>query len=645
MVVALAALLAGAVALSLASTSQAQGASLPDVAVTPNEPGAFQQPSLSVDPTNPQRFAIGFQEGLNHEACRLARSADGGRTWRVEKLVGTGTAFPPPENYPLCYDPLVAYGPDGTLYYQYEVLPGTNPLIQRKVFVTTSRDGGPFAPPLEVDPLGPGTDRTDLFSEMAVDRASGRLYVTFLRYCEPGNTTPMGVVNCTPNPGKVVVASSGDRGRTFSPPLQVNSPEIVDPSRPSIAVDAGGTVYSSFTDGFLAPSDDDSPPTLYVASSRDQGGTFASPKPVSRIKDCKGDLCYAPESGGGFFHTLGGSPGQLFVAYWERQENGRYRILFTTTRDGGATFTTPRVVGVPAGGEGHDQHRPRLALGPGGRVYLAYYDWSPQERLEDVYMIESSDGGGSFSTPRKLTDVRSDSRVGSNGKPNHANFGQDLGIAATGAGPLTAWTDSRRGTPLNGKQDIFFEGQSLGAAGGQGPAGGQGRQCVSTRGGIKGTGVGVARLGRTRARQRKVLKGTLLSDRPGIDRYCVKKGGGSLRAGYPTRRLTSKLSRKTRKRIGSKAILLLTTSKAFRLSRSKVGTGTKTLGRRLKGERRVRVGRNIWYVAKGKKARILFRTQKGKVRELGIADRRLTTTRAATVRLLRAWDKRGKTRK
>ena len=634
-------MLAGAVALSLAATGQARGASLPDVAVTPNEPGAFQQPSLSVDPTNPKRFAIGFQEGLKHQACRLARSSDGGRTWRVESLVGTGTAFPPPQNYPRCYDPLVAYGPDGTLYYQYEVLPGTNPLIQRKVFVTTSRDGGPFAPPLEVDPVGPGTDHTDLYSEMAVDRASGQLYVTFLRYCEPGNTTPMGVANCTPNPGKVVVASSGDRGQTFSPPLQVNTPAIADPSRPSIAVDAGGTVYSSFTDGFLAPSDDDRPPTLYVASSRDQGRTFASPKSVSRIKDCSGDLCYAPESGGGFFHTLGGSPGQLFVAYWERQENGRYRILFTTTHDGGATFTTPRVVGVPAGGEGHDQHRPRLALGPGGRVYLAYYDYSPQERLEDVYMIESSDGGGSFSTPRKLTDVRSNSKVGSPGKPNHANFGQDLGIASTSAGPLVAWTDSRRGTSLNGKQDIFFEGQALAGAGR--PA--AGRRCVSTRGGIKGTGVGVARLGRTRAGQRKVLKGTLLSDRPKIDRYCVNKGGGSLRVGYPTSRLASKLSRGTRRRIGSKAILLVSTSKAFKLSRSMVGTKTGTLRRRLRGERRVKVGRNTWYVAKGRKARVLFRTRKGKVLEMGIADRRLTTTRAATVRLLRAWDKRGKTRK
>lgn len=168
------------------------------------------------------------------------------------------------------------------------------------------------------------------------------------------------------------------------------------------------------------------------------------------------------------------------------------------------------------------------------------------------------------------------------------------------------------------------------------------RQCVSTKGGIKSTGVGQARLGRTRTKQRKTLEGTLLSDRPGIDRYCMKKGGGSLRAGYPTSRLNSKLSKKTRKRIKAKAVLLLSTSKAFRLSKVKVGSSTKTVRKRLKGERRYKVGRNTWYVAKGKRARVLFRTRKNKVLEMGLADSRLTTSKTSTVRLLRAWDKRGK---
>ena len=170
------------------------------------------------------------------------------------------------------------------------------------------------------------------------------------------------------------------------------------------------------------------------------------------------------------------------------------------------------------------------------------------------------------------------------------------------------------------------------------------RFCVSTKGGIKNTGVGVARLGRNRTKQRKTLEGTLFSDRKGIDRYCLKKGGGALRVGYPTTRLNSKVSKKTRKRIKSKAIYMGSTSKAFSISKLKVGSKTKTLRKRLKGERRYVVGKNVWYVAKGKKARILFRARKSKVVELAIADKRLTANKTSTVRLLRAWDKRGKTK-
>ena len=56
------------------------------------------------------------------------------------------------------------------------------------------------------------------------------------------------------------------------------------------------------------------------------------------------------------------------------------------------------------------------------------------------------------------------------------------------------------------------------------------------------------------------------------------------------------------------------------------------------------MGKNTWYVAKGKKARMLFRTRKNKVLELALGDKRLTATKTSTVRLLRAWDKRGKTK-
>jgi hypothetical protein len=63
--------------------------------------------------------------------------------------------------------------------------------------------------------------------------------------------------------------------------------------------------------------------------------------------------------------------------------------------------------------------------------------------------------------------------------------------------------------------------------------------------------------------------------------------------------------------------------------------------RRLRGERRYRVGRNTWYVAKGRRSTLVFRTRRGRVGATGIASQRLTRGSKATRRLLRAWDLRG----
>jgi hypothetical protein len=66
-----------------------------------------------------------------------------------------------------------------------------------------------------------------------------------------------------------------------------------------------------------------------------------------------------------------------------------------------------------------------------------------------------------------------------------------------------------------------------------------------------------------------------------------------------------------------------------------------SLRRRLTGERRYRVGRNTWYVAKAARATSVFRTRRGRVGATGVASRRLTRGVRDTRRLLRAWDLRG----
>jgi hypothetical protein len=130
-----------------------------------------------------------------------------------------------------------------------------------------------------------------------------------------------------------------------------------------------------------------------------------------------------------------------------------------------------------------------------------------------------------------------------------------------------------------------------------------------------------------------------LKSHKGIDRYCVR-GGGEMRIGYPTRRLSSRISKRSRERIRRKAVLVISSSKRFRVGKVRTGMRLPALRERLRGEKRYRVGRSVWFTARGK-SRLLFRTQKGRVREVGLGDKALTSTRRGTQRFLRAWGRRG----
>ncbi len=160
--------------------------------------------------------------------------------------------------------------------------------------------------------------------------------------------------------------------------------------------------------------------------------------------------------------------------------------------------------------------------------------------------------------------------------------------------------------------------------------------CVKFRSGVRGRRLGPARLGRTRKAQRSLFKKAKLRPRGGVDRYCMA-GGGALRIAYPTARLIRPLGRSQRKRIRTRAVLVLTSSRRYRIRGIRPGSGVRNLHRRLRGERRVRVGASVWYIAPGRATRLAFRVRGRRVREIGLADKRLIPSRRAAKRLLRAW--------
>ena len=174
------------------------------------------------------------------------------------------------------------------------------------------------------------------------------------------------------------------------------------------------------------------------------------------------------------------------------------------------------------------------------------------------------------------------------------------------------------------------------AAQARGWLGGAGRaRCLPARGRVRGRRLGPAVLGHTRGGQRLALRGARLRARRGIDRYCVS-GGGALRIGYPTRAL--------RRRLGGvpglrerRALLILSSSRGFAVRGVRPGLRVAALRRRVRGERRVRSAGHAWYVVRGRGTRAVYKTRSGRVREVGIAEPRLTRGRGMSRRFLGGW--------
>ncbi|MDQ4047892.1 MAG: hypothetical protein M3131_00695, partial [Actinomycetota bacterium] len=138
-----------------------------------------------------------------------------------------------------------------------------------------------------------------------------------------------------------------------------------------------------------------------------------------------------------------------------------------------------------------------------------------------------------------------------------------------------------------------------------------------------------ARLGRRRRSNRRAYpRHSLNRTTRRIDRFCIV-GGGGVRVGYPTGGLLGGLSRGERRRVGDRAVLALSSSARHLLRGLQRGSRLRTVRRRLRGERRYRVGRDSWYLAFGRSARIVVKVRRGRVSELGLADLRLTAGRNA----------------
>jgi alpha-glucosidase (family GH31 glycosyl hydrolase) len=159
-----------------------------------------------------------------------------------------------------------------------------------------------------------------------------------------------------------------------------------------------------------------------------------------------------------------------------------------------------------------------------------------------------------------------------------------------------------------------------------------GPSCKAARGRLHGAVLGPIHLGERRVRLRKTLRRFGTRGRRDMDFFCLR--GGGIRVGYPSPRLMKKLSLKARSQVRGRAILVLTANRRYSIGGIRPGTALSVARRRRRIGKGFRVGLNTWYLLPGRRSSGILKVRHGIVQEVGIADRRLTSSRRSTRRFL-----------
>jgi hypothetical protein len=427
--------LAGAAALVLANTAvaasavvQVSGASSPYASCTPaaTQPGrnflnAEVEPQVAVNPANltdivgqwhQDRWSNGGARGIGG-----AVSFDAGLTW-FDTTVPYSSCAPGGLPYERASDPWVSFGPDGTAYSSALSFDGST--NRNAVSAAVSYDGGVTWTHQQTivanstaqfftdknsttaDPIHKGVAYTvwDTLNS-PTDQPDDRIHAAaYTGPAEFSMTTDFGVHWSAPR----TIIGTGNRQQTIGNVI------VVDPRT--------DTLYD-FTDMIVPPNTPirgtASNAQLAFAKSTDGGATWTSPKviaPFNAAGVIDPNTGRHARVGDGLQEVaIDRSTGKLYVV-WESSTNfdknlnqavGTFdnEVLFTTSSNGGATWTAPRAIVGPSA---LPVFTPTIAVNANGTIAVTFYDsrnLSPTNTTTwptDYWATFSTDGGATFST-------------------------------------------------------------------------------------------------------------------------------------------------------------------------------------------------------------------------------------------------------
>ncbi|HEX3540901.1 MAG TPA: sialidase family protein [Acidimicrobiales bacterium] len=399
---------------------------------------AFSTPSVAVNPDRPSNVVVTYREDRPDLSARLGWSNDGGASFAP-------TALPLPSGADRPFFPDAAFAPGGVLDVAYVNLGGRGN-VPANLWVAQSRDGGRHlsAPVLVTSGL--------TFQPRIAVGPMGTVSLTWLQ------SNRVGQAALTGDMVRVMMSTSGNGGRSWSPPVPVSAADgnLVSGASGVFVGHSFVVVYERFgpTASNLGTGGTAAQPDTYdIVVTRSPVGRadFSPPMVVTAaVRTTQRFSLFFPQ-----FPSLAGGGGRLYLAWAQGRGHGQ-DALVAASADSGATWSKPVRANDNPGGDGTARLLPTMSVAPSGRVDLVLIDErnDPSGNFADAYLASSTDQARSFHD-LKLSTAAFDTRVGptfGGGLP--PDLGSHLAIASQPDFVQAAWADSRLGNENTGRQDI-----------------------------------------------------------------------------------------------------------------------------------------------------------------------------------------------
>lgn len=355
--------------------------------------GAEVEPSLAINPDDPSRIAVAWQQDRWFDGASrgivVASTRDGGSTWHTSTETRlsacTGGAADEGEGYPRVTDPWLSFGTDGTLHLvglAVNLDPGAsvgaNP---ESILATTSKDGGlTWNEPITLIRDDDRLVYNDKPSLTADPNDPALVYSVWHRLTDVGDFSI---------DGETMLARSTDGGSTWETARSILGPikkgqsfgnEIVVLPRNEMF---DGELVNVFS---LVSAEKGRKERVQLASitSDDEGVTWSEPVIIAELdaKPLEDPITGNHLKTGHLLPRTAVDPvsGALYVA-WSTSRYGvgiQSDVAFSMSIDGGRTWSRPqRVNQTPAvGNPGVRQaFLPEIAAGGDGELTVSYFDF------------------------------------------------------------------------------------------------------------------------------------------------------------------------------------------------------------------------------------------------------------------------------